>query len=249
MKIPLLLLIAIPSLVFAKISFRDSPTKPLETKFYELGPSEYLEDKTALVRLRCDFFPDYVIQTVIDPGSKGAAYKIVLKNKDATVQELCSKSTKLKSYDIHAGSLEGILNGVLVFTGEEPLGDVDHLLFYDLKTGKNIYTIKYDASSPVLIRSTGKSLGLDFYAHLGGPRENCNVVMDPKKHCLQKILTRNKIPAPHHLERPNCEEAVKFNPKDAQAGSVDLFLAASVKDIRRPRIIYTGKKLICSLAP
>lgn len=233
------------SLTFADIIF--DADKPLETKTFELSPSEYIEDKTQMVRMICDVYPKLAIQTMIDPGLKGTNYKLVVRHKGETVDEVCSLKTKLRIFDIHAGEMPGMANDILVVRGEEPLGDLDHLTFYDNKTGAQIHSMAFNASAPVTIKKTASSLSVDYQAFLGGPRENCNVIAE--KTCFKKVLERNQVPRPKRFSPPDCSVAMKFNPKDTNSGSVDLFLEARVADVRKPKVIFTGKKVTCSLAP
>ena len=223
--------------------------KPLETKIYEYGPSEYLQDKAAIVKMKCEVYPKLAIQTMMDPGLKGTSYKLVVRHKGEKAEVVCSPKTKLRNFDIHAGEMPGMANDILVVTGEEPLGDVDYLIFHDIKTGGQIHSMNFDASEPVSIKRSGNTLSVNYHAFLGGPRENCNIVADKNKACLEKILVRNQVPDPKSFSAPDCSVAVKFNPKDAGEGSVDLFLEASIADVRKPKIEFKGKKIVCSLAP
>ncbi len=232
-------------LAFASITF--DADKPLETKTFELGPSEYIEDKTQLVRMVCEVYPKLAIQTMIDPGLKGTSYKLVVRHKNEKVDEVCSAKTKLRTFNIHAGVMPGMANDILVVTSEEPLGEVDFLIFYDTKTGGQIHSMKFHASKPVTIKKSGNNLSVDYHAFLGGPRENCNVIAD--KTCFRKVLKRNQVPDPDSFSAPDCSVAMKFNPKDTAEGSVDLFLEASIADVRKPMVEWKGKTITCSVAP
>lgn len=233
------------SLTFAEIIF--DADKPIESKTFDLGPSENSYDKTAIVRMKCDVYPKLAIQTMLDPGLKGTNYKIVVRNKNEKTEEVCSLKTKLRSFDIHMGEMPGMANDILVLRGDEPLGDLDHLTFYDNKTGAQIHSMAFNASAPVTIKKSGNSLSVDYQAFLGGPRENCNVIAE--KSCLKKVLKRNQVPNAKRFSPPDCSVAMKFNPKDTAGGSVDLFLEASVADVRKPKVVFTGKKITCSIAP
>ncbi len=240
------LFLFLTSFAFSAIVFDGD--KPLETKTFDLGPSEYIEDKTAKVTMRCDVYPRLAIQTMMDPGLKGVTYKLVVRHKSESVNEVCSLKTKLRTFEISGGELPGMANDILVVTGEEPLGDVDHMIFYDNKTGGQIHSMSFDAGRPVLIKKSGASLSVDYFAFLGGPRENCNVVADKNNTCLEKILARNQVPNPKKIAAPDCSVAVKFNPKEAGEGGVDLFIEATIADVRKPKVEFKGKKVVCSLA-
>ncbi|MES2527239.1 MAG: hypothetical protein V4598_09130 [Bdellovibrionota bacterium] len=239
--------ILLTSFAYSAIIFEGD--KPLETKMYEIGPSEYLQEMNSKVKMKCDVYPKLAIQTMMDPGLKGTSYKLVVRHKNESVKEVCSVKTKLRTFDIHSGEMPGMANNIMVVTGEEPLGDVDYLTFYDTTTAGTLGTLSFNASQPVTIKKSGTTLSVDYHAFLGGPRENCNILKDKKNVCLEKILLRNQVPNPKNFAAPDCSIAVKFNPKDAGEGSVDLFLEARVADVRKPKIEYTGKKITCSLAP
>ncbi len=240
------LFLFITSFAFSAVIFEAD--KPIETKIYELGPSEYIEDKTNIVKMKCDVYPKLAIQTMMDPGLKGTSYKLVVRHKNEKVDEVCSLKTKLRNFDIHAGVMPGMANDILVVRGEGEFGDVDYMTFYDNKTGEQIHSMSFAASQSVTIEKSGTSLSVKYHAYLGGPRENCNIVKDKKNECLEKILVRNQVPNPKSFSAPDCSVAVKFNPKDANEGSVDLFLEARVGDVRKPKVEFTGKKILCSLA-
>ncbi len=243
-----ILFLLFSGLAFSAINFPEAD-KPLETKMYEIGPSEYLQEMNSRVKMKCDVYKTFAIQTTMDPGLKGTSYKWVVRHKNENFKEVCNVKTKLRTFGIHAGDVPGIANDIMVSTSEEPLGDVDHFIFYDITTAGMLGSATFNASRPVTIRKTGNTLSVDYEAFLGGPRENCNIVKDKNNECLQKILIRNKVPNPKSFSAPDCSVALKFNPKDAGEGSVDLFLEATMADVKKTEITFTGKKITCSLAP
>jgi hypothetical protein len=234
----------------AEVKFKFKTDAPKFSRTLDLGPSENIEDKDRHKNLKCEVFPEFVLLTMLDPGLKGTGYQILpRKNKGVKISDLCSNVSEPKEFTFWGGTVEGVIGSVIVYKSEEPLGNLDHLTFYDVKKEKTLFSAAFNTGAPLQIEKSARSISIKYEAYLDYPTPRCNAVEDNDGSCLKSILKKNVITQSKGLGKVDCTQAIQENTQDAKIGSVHLFIETQVKNIEHPMKKVTGKKIVCVLSP
>lgn len=234
--------------VSADVEFKFKTDSPEYTQTLDLGPSDLIDDKSRHVKLKCEVFPAFVLLTMSDPGMKGVGYQVLSRKTGLSGKKTCENISKPQDFSFW-GSLEGVTGSTIAYRRSEPLGSLDHLTFYDAKKKKSVLSVAFNTDAPLQIEKTGKVIGVNYEAFLNYPVTRCNPVVDNQGACLKSILSGNNIPESVTFERLDCAQAIRENAKDANAGSVHLFLKTHIEDIEDPIKKVISKKITCTLSP
>lgn len=232
----------------AAVTFTDKTDTAKLVKKQDLGVSETAPTSKDHVQATCEAYPEFVLVSVTDPGMVGTGYLILPRKKGSEPKDLCGELKKPKDFTYWGGTLEGVLESLIVFSGEEPLGNLDHLTFFDAKKKRIVFQDGFNNGATVSITKVKNKIGVTYESFLEYPKKRCNPVVDEKGACLKGILKKNHIAA-DKIDKVDCANATLQNANDAKEGSVHLFIETQVKDIRSAQKKITGKTVTCTLSP